>query len=76
MGLIRAELRTARLPQFAPFEVSQFPEPPRSTGKPGGLTRHWAVLGEVAREKPDAENAVLGRPLVAIRQLYRPPGRF
>lgn len=35
-----------------------------------------AVLGEVAREKPVAENAVLGRPLVAIRQLYRPPGRF
>lgn len=34
------------------------------------------VLDEVAREKPDAQNAVLVRPLVAIRQLYKPPGRF
>lgn len=34
------------------------------------------ALGEVGRGKPDAENAVLVRPLVAIRQLYWPAGRL
>lgn len=64
------------LSQSSPLEVCKFPETQR-TSKQGGLTQHRAVPRGVALgKKPDPGNAVLVRPLVSRRQLYRPSWRF